>query len=262
MQFVDQLNRTIELEKVPQRIVSLVPSQTELLIYLGLKDKLVGITKFCIHPKNITRSIDKVGGTKNFKLDKIHSLNPDLIIANKEENEELKLKELMNQYPVWISDITNLKQATEMINKIGALTNKKTESINLSNEINYRFKKIKIHKKEVQSVLYLIWKNPFMSVNQNTFINNMLSKLGWHNVCSEYSNRYPEITEEDIKKLNPDIILLSSEPFPFKEKHKRDFQKLMPKSDVKIIDGEMFSWYGNKLLKSTDYFNYLLTAKK
>ena len=101
-----------------------------------------------------------------------------------------------------------------------------------------------------------------MSVNQNTFINNMLSKLGWHNVCSEYSNRYPEITEEDIKKLNPDIILLSSEPFPFKEKHKRDFQKLMPKSDVKIIDGEMFSWYGNTLLKSTDYFNYLLTAKK
>ena len=159
----------------------------------------------------------------------------------------------MNQYPVWISDITNLKQATEMINKIGALTNKKTESINLSNEINYRFKKIKIHKKEVQSVLYLIWKNPFMSVNQNTFINNMLSKLGWHNVCSEYSNRYPEITEEDIKKLNPDIILLSSEPFPFKEKHKRDFQKLMPKSDVKIIDGEMFSWYGNKLLKILDH---------
>jgi ABC-type Fe3+-hydroxamate transport system substrate-binding protein len=262
MQFIDQLNRTIELKKVPDRIVSLVPSQTELLIHLGLSHKLVGITKFCIHPYEVVKSINKVGGTKNFHIDKIRSLNPDLIIANKEENEKSKLKDLIKDFPVWISDVKNLNQAIRMINEIGLITNKENKAKEISQKINNQFNQLNLIKKTDKKVLYIIWQNPFMSINRDTFINDMIKKCGWQNVCSEYNSRYPKLSIEEIKQLNVDIILLSSEPYPFKEKHKIELQKEFPKSKIKIVDGELFSWYGNKLLESTDYFIKLIKANK
>lgn len=262
MQFVDQLNRTVQLKKTPSRIVSLVPSQTELLIDLGLADKLVGITKFCIHPKDAVKSITKIGGTKNFNLEKIRFLKPDLIIANKEENEEIKLKELMSEFPVWISDIKNLDQAIDMIKKIGAVTEETEKANKLSLSISKKFFRFESVRKTKKRVLYLIWKNPFMSINKDTFINDMIEKCGWQNMCSNYINRYPTFNEEEIVKLKPDTVLLSSEPFPFKEKHIADIKKVFPESTITIVNGEAFSWYGSKLLTSTDYFSKLLNEQQ
>lgn len=262
MQFVDQLNRTVQLKEAPSRIISLVPSQTELLIDLGLAHKLVGITKFCLHPKDTVKSIAKIGGTKNFNLEKIRSLKPDLIIANKEENEEIKLKELMSEFPVWISDVKNLDQAIDMIKEIGAITEETEKANILSLSISEKFLQFESVKKIKKSVLYLIWKSPFMSVNKDTFIHDMIKKCGWQNVCSHSVNRYPSLNEEEIVNLRPDIVLLSSEPFPFKEKHIADIKKVFPKSTITIVNGEAFSWYGSKLLTSTDYFSKLLTEQQ
>jgi ABC-type Fe3+-hydroxamate transport system substrate-binding protein len=262
MKFVDQINREINLDKSPCRIVSLVPSQTELLIDLGLEEKLVGITKFCIHPKEIVKSITKIGGTKNFNLERIRSLNPDLIIANKEENEETKLKELMSEYPVWISDIKDLGDALNMIEQIGTITDKGEIANKLSKTISEKFKQFASTSKTKKRVLYLIWKNPYMSVNKDTFIHDMISKCGWENACPNTKKRYPEISIEEIAKLKPDNILLSSEPFPFKEKHIAELKKIIPNATISIVDGEAFSWYGSKLIASSDYFAKLLNEQQ
>jgi ABC-type Fe3+-hydroxamate transport system substrate-binding protein len=257
MQFIDQLNRTVELKKLPSRIVSLVPSQTELLIDLGLSNKLVGITKFCIHPNKVVKSMTKIGGTKNFNIEKIRSLNPDLIIANKEENEETKLKELMKEFPVWISDVRNLNQAFKMITEIGLITGKEATANLLSQNIRRKFEQLESIKKTNKRVIYLIWKNPFMSINKDTFIHSMIEKCGWNNIISEYNKRYPVLSTDEIINLKADTILLSSEPYPFKEKHIKELKKIIPQTTIKIVDGEAFSWYGSKLLTCSDYFTKL-----
>lgn len=257
MQFIDHLNRKVEVKKYPCRIISLVPSQTEFLIDLGLSDTLVGITKFCIHPNKIVKSITKIGGTKNFNIEKIRSLEPDLIIANKEENEEVKLKELMNEFPVWVSDVRNLNQAIKMIMDIGSITGKEAIATQLSQNIRKKFDPLELIKKTNKRVIYLIWKNPFMSINKDTFIHSMIEKCGWNNIISNYDKRYPELSIDEIINLKADTILLSSEPYPFKEKHIEELKKIIPQTKIKIVNGEAFSWYGSKLLTSSDYFTKL-----
>src|SRR4051812_11307667 len=119
--FTDQMGNAVELEGPPSRIVSLVPSQTELLFYLGLDKEVAGITKFCIHPAEMFHSKPRVGGTKKYDFEKIRQLAPDLIIGNKEENEQKQVEELQKLYPVWMSDIRNLADALQMIRSVGEL---------------------------------------------------------------------------------------------------------------------------------------------
>ena len=257
MLFNDQLNNTIQLTSFPKRIISLVPSQSELLWDLGIRDELVGITKFCIHPKVMFDSVTRVGGTKTLDLEVIKSLKPDLIIGNKEENEQSQFLELQKLYPVWMSDIFNLKDALQMIEMVGSITNRVEESKKNVNNIDLSFEGLK---QKPASVLYLIWQKPYMAAGKATFIGDMLCKMGMINVISEQNARYPELTIDDIKSLNPDYIFLSSEPFPFKEKHVIDLKKELPNSKPLVVDGELFSWYGSRLLKSIDYFNLLSTT--
>ncbi|GAB2622841.1 ABC transporter substrate-binding protein [Belliella aquatica] len=245
----DQLNRKVTVTEYPKRIISLVPSQTELLVDLGLRDELVGITKFCIHPKGLKKEKQIIGGTKNFHFDKIDALQPDLIIGNKEENYQEGIEKLAEKYPVWMSDIFTIEDAVEMIENIGELTNKVAESKNISNQIKIDFKN-PFSKKG--TAIYLIWNDPIMTVGSNTFINEMLAFAGFENLVQE--KRYPKIDLEVLKNLNPEFLLLSSEPFPYKEKHVAFYQKELPNTQVKIVDGELFSWYGSTLLKSKDYF--------
>ncbi len=248
----DQMNRSIELNQTPKRIVSLVPSQTELLHDLGLDQELVGITKFCIHPKQWCGSKTKIGGTKDFKIEQILALKPDLIIANKEENEEGKLKELMKKFPVWVSDIHHLEDAIDMIHSIGAITAKKEKASEIAKKITTNFKRLNPLAKRLKS-LYLIWHNPSMSVNHSTFISNMMEKCGFENIANT-SIEYPALNAEDIQALKPELILLSSEPFPFKEKHIKIYQQQNPQAKVLLVDGEAFSWYGSRLINSPEYF--------
>lgn len=257
---IDQLNREITI-KSANRIVSLVPSQTELLVDLGLEEKIVGITKFCIHPSNLKREKTLVGGTKNFDINKILGLNPDLIIGNKEENTKDKIEELAEKCPVWLSDILTIDDAKQMITSIGSITKTEEKASEITNQINQLIQKINQLKKEKQSVAYLIWKNPLMAAGEDTFINAILKLLGYKNVFTNPTHgRYPLTDIKEIKKLNPNLLILSSEPYPFKEKDIEEFKIELPKTSIKIMDGEIFSWYGSRLIPSLEKILELLSS--
>ncbi len=254
MLFTDALNNTIELDGYPKRIISLVPSQSELLWDLGLRSELIGITKFCIHPKVMFKSVARVGGTKTLSIEKIRALKPDLIIGNKEENEKMQIESLQHEFKVWMSDIYNLDDALKTIDCIGELTGTQHKAQEISTSVKRSFNDLSVSNK---NVLYLIWK-PYMAAGKATFIGDMITGLGLKNVIEDSASRYPELTLEAIKHLNPEVILLSSEPFPFKEKHMDELRAILPGAKIVLVDGELFSWYGSRLLKSVDYFNNLL----
>lgn len=254
----DQMNRTIRLEKIPERIVSLVPSQTELLFDLGLGERVVGITKFCIHPDEWFRSKIRVGGTKNLHLDQIEKLLPDLIIGNKEENTLSDIVELEKKYPVYMSDIFTVDDAFQMISDVGNLTGTSEKSNQFIREIKYDLESFK---PQSLKVLYLIWANPFMAAGEHTFIGDVIRRTGLKNCLSDPNARYPELTLEQIVELNPDVIFLSSEPFPFNESHA---QEIAAKFSGKIVfvDGEIFSWYGSRMKLMKEYFTHLFQRLK
>ena len=261
-EFADQLGRKITLASTPKRIVSIVPSQTELLYDLGLHEEVIGITKFCIHPDSWFRKKAKVGGTKSIDVEKIKQLAPDLIIGNKEENEQSLIADLMNQYPVWMSDVKNLDEAFKMIELIGDLVGKKNKSLELTNQIKQQFNQLSHHPFQEAGnlqvrIAYLIWKGPLMVAGDGSFIDDMISRCGFTNVFSN-KKRYPEITSGELAEASPELILLSSEPYPFKEKDIREFLLVCPGSKILLVDGELISWYGSRLLKAPDYFRSLV----
>ncbi len=239
------------------RIVSLVPSLTELAIDLGLENELVGRTKFCIHPKDKVKSIPKIGGTKKIKISAVLDLKPDLILANKEENTREDVEGLKKIGTVHITEISNFTEAIQSIKQIGMLTNRNTESKQLIHKINSGFSKIEDCAGAKRTVCYLIWKDPLMTVGYDTYIHDMLDKSGFENVFG-FMGRYPTINATDIKAKTPEYIFLSSEPFPFKDKHIRKFKELCPDSQVVLVDGEYFSWYGSRMVLAADYFIELI----
>ncbi|MEQ8362719.1 MAG: helical backbone metal receptor [Cyclobacteriaceae bacterium] len=252
---IDQMGNEVKFDYPPKRIVSLVPSQTELLYDLGLWDRVVGITKFCELPLSWHKTKTKVGGTKRLRIDSIDALRPDLIIGNKEENDKESIETLQRKYPVWMSDIVTLQEALWMINSIAELTDTITQGKIITKKIGSAFAQIK---KREASVLYLIWRGPWMGAGANTFINTMLEHMGLTNVLAN-NKRYPVLTKTQIQDLDPDYVFLSSEPYPFQEKHFSELQDILPHSKLTLVDGQFFSWYGSRLLQAPDYFNSLLT---
>jgi ABC-type Fe3+-hydroxamate transport system substrate-binding protein len=254
--FSDQLNKEVSISFPPKRIISLVPSQTELLASLGLQNEVVGVTKFCVHPAAWLKSKTIVGGTKNFHYDIINELQPDLIIGNKEENYQEGIYELQKKYPVWMSDIVNWSDVFSMIHGIGRIADRDAEALDIINSINEAFASLKTFSS--QSVLYFIWRKPWMVAGRDTFIHTMLEKLNLRNVVT--SSRYPDLGNDEIQRLKPEYIFLSSEPYPFQEKHIAELRELCPSSKIILVDGEMFSWYGSRLLHAPLYFNSLQDA--
>ncbi|MEI7581589.1 helical backbone metal receptor [Runella sp.] len=249
----DQLGNIITLAQPPRRIISLVPSQTELLFDLGLQREIVGITKFCIHPADKVKLVTQIGGTKNFDLNLIKSLKPDLIIGNKEENYEQGIKALQNDFPVWMSDIFTLEDALDMIRKVGQLLNRAPEADTIATNISNSFSQLPTLGPPQPTAAYFIWRKPFMAAAKDTFIDNILQKAGFTNVFNHLS-RYPEINPTQLHSANPDFIFLSSEPYPFTQKHIAELQEICPFSKILLVDGELFSWYGSRLVKSAAYF--------
>ncbi len=267
MNVQDQLHRTINFDATPRRIISLVPSQTELLAYLQLDEAVVGITKFCTRPAR-WRTKTKIGGTKNLNLTLIRKLAPDLILANKEENNKDAIETLAGEFPVWISDVNHLSDACQMIERVGTLTNKAEAAGRLNNEIMAAFKSLKpavdpnapvsgsgssAHK---DRVAYLIWKEPYMTVGGDTFISCMLTEAGFKNIFAN-KLRYPVTTIEELQALQCKLIFLSSEPYPFNQTHADYIKQLLPEARVLLVDGEAFSWYGSRLLEVPPYFRSL-----
>ena len=253
----DQTGQKITLNGPPQRIISLVPSQTELLYALGLDKETIGITRFCIHPERWYRTKTRIGGTKDLHIDKIRDLHPDLVIANKEENTREQVEEIRKFCPVWTSDVSKLTDALEMIRGIGQLTGKNDKANRLAGVIEANLSTLSSEFKPCAAA-YLIWKDPYMTVGGDTFINDMMKKCGLNNVFS-HKLRYPEVTLEEIKAVSPNVVLLSSEPYPFREKHIETLERQLPGVKVCLADGEMFSWYGSRLLHSANYFRTLRT---
>ena len=256
--FIDQTGFEIKLEAPPQRIVSLVPSQTELLADLGLLDSIVGITKYCIYPPELFLSVPRIGGTKSVNHELVSQLKPDLIIANKEENNRDSIEQLREQFPVWLSDVSNLHEALDMIYNIGVMTNSQERASEINNQIYDKFNSLTLKNKKhvAKRALYFIWRNPNMCAGGDTFINDMMNKAGFDNLMY-YHKRYPELTEKRISELNPEVILLSSEPYPFKAKHIQEFKSICPKAEILLVDGEFFAWYGSRMIKAADYFYQL-----
>lgn len=256
--FTDQMGRTVALPVwPPRRIVSLVPSQTELLAGLGLEAEVVGITKFCVHPSEWFQHKARVGGTKTVRLEKVAALAPDLIIGNKEENDQAQIEMLAGQYPVWMSDVYDLAGACDMIGRVGELTGKAVAAGELNQKIKREFAALRpAADTPPVKVAYFIWRKPYMVAAGDTFIDAMLREAGFQNIFAHLS-RYPEISLEQMAAGQPDAVFLSSEPFPFAEKHFGPFREVCPHAQIQIVDGEMFSWYGSRLQFAPAYFRKL-----
>lgn len=246
------------LKTISKRIISLVPSQTELLVDLGLEKNIVGITKFCIHPSSLKKTKAIVGGTKNINIKKIKELNPDIILCNKEENTKEIVEACQQIALTHVSELYTLKDTKKLIYEYGDFFNCQSNSQQIIRELNSLendFLKF-IKNIEKLKVAYFIWKKPWMVAANNTFINHILELNKFDNVFKNLK-RYPEINIEEINKNEDvDLILLSSEPYPFKEKHILEIEKIT-KTKTILVDGEMFSWYGSRLLKAFDYFKEL-----
>ncbi|HEX6194214.1 MAG TPA: helical backbone metal receptor [Chitinophagaceae bacterium] len=258
--FTDQTGNIIELHTFPQRIISIVPSQTELLHDLGLEDEVIGITKFCVHPAAWFQNKTKVGGTKQLHLDKIRQLQPHLIIANKEENTREQVEELQKDFPVWISDIHTLDEALHMIRELGRITDTAEKAGMINKNILHNFSSLTVQYPRLRCA-YLIWQKPYMAAGGDTFIHAMMEKAGLENVFADLL-RYPEITIGMIQASGCEYLLLSSEPFPFAEKHVLQLQALLPSIKIVLVDGEMFSWYGSRLLGFPQYCKSLFLDKR
>ncbi len=261
--FIDQLGVAHTFETSPNRIVSLVPSQTELLHDLGLEEKIVGITKFCIHPYHLKATKKIVGGTKSVHFEKIKLLNPDIIICNKEENTLDIVNSLKEIAPVWVTNIVTIEDNLEMILQFGTLFNCRIEAQKWTDKINFAYQDFKqfIKEKPQLKVAYFIWKNPFMVAGSDNFINELLKINGFKNIYDKNNataSRYPEV---ELKKMrldgDPDLVFLSSEPYPFKEEDAFEIGRFTHHAKTVFVDGEMFSWYGSRILKAFAYFKIL-----
>jgi ABC-type Fe3+-hydroxamate transport system substrate-binding protein len=249
----DQLGTVHHFDETPHRIISLVPSQTELLFDLGLDEEIIGITDYCIHPEEDCASKTKVGGPKSVDFAAVDALKPDLIIANKEENSREEIELLSGTYPVWVSDIYTLEDALDMIRGIGALVDRSAEAGDIVSRILTGIDNLAPLS---AGVAYFIWKDPYMVAGSNTFIDEMLSLCGLSNVFGLLA-RYPAVTAEQINDARPDVIFLCSEPYEFTDAHIDEFEQTFPGAKAFLVDGEIFSWYGSRLQYAGDYFRAL-----
>jgi len=238
-EFSDQLGNIVSIQKNPQRIIALVPSITEFLYALGLGDRVVAITKFCIYPDEWYVLKPRIGGTKTPDIDKIRAFKPDLIIGNKEENRQEDIAALAEFAPVWMSDVNSIQDMYSMLTSLGEILGLAEESLGWITRWKAYFEENK-SQGQGKKALYFIWKDPEMVVGKDTYIDAYMKAIGYAN-CVEMG-RYPMLS--DLDELNPDVVLLSTEPFPFKETDFGYFQERFPSAQIMLVSGEEYSWYG------------------
>ena len=238
-EFTDQLGSVISIPRNPERIISLVPSITEFLYALGMGERVVGITKFCIYPEIWFQTKTRIGGTKTPDFDKIKALSPDLIIGNKEENQEDDITRLRELAPVYMSDVNSIEDMYEMIRDLATILGVAGEGPRWV--VQWKaYLNLNSHKGQGKKALYVIWKDPIMVVGKNTYIDSYLTAIGYENCVKDA--RYP-VWSENVA-YNPEVVLLSTEPYPFKETDFEYFKTLFPNAEVALISGEECSWYG------------------
>lgn len=259
LNYVDQLGIHHTFQSTPKRIISLVPSQTELLYDLGLEESIIGITKFCVHPYHFKSTKSTVGGTKKVNIEKIKKINPDIIICNKEENTPEIVIELSKICEVWVTDVVTIEDNLKMITDFGQLFNCRTEAQKWLDKINFALTDFKqfIAEKPIKKVAYFIWRDPYLVVGSNTYINEVLHLNHFKNIY-DTKERYPEVQIQKMRlEGDPEIVFLSSEPFPFNEEHAFEIGRFTHHAKLVFVDGEMFSWHGTRLHKALNYFKSL-----
>ncbi len=237
----------------PQKIISTVPSITELLFSLQLQQKVVAITKFCILPNSWFTTKPIIGGTKNLNIEVIKALQPDLVIANKEENIQSQIETIASFTNVHVTDVFDIKSALQMVQTVAQLTHTTTKGNEIITNISNTLHNLKPLPNKPKAA-YLIWQNPFMTIGNDTFIHQMLQHIGVVNVFGHLT-RYPTINIQQLQQAQCDFIFLSSEPFPFAQKHIDALQQHLPNTKIVLVNGQMFSWYGSRLLHFANYYN-------
>ena len=238
----------------PSRIVSLVPSTTETLYKLGINDRIVGVTRYCVHPKEARQEKSIVGGTKQLNWEAVKNCRPDLVIGNQEENSKQIFQDLqaMN-IPYYIAFPKTIDDALDDLENLGKLLNASTRAREIGTMIKSARRSCN---KTKFRFAYLIWRRPYMTLNDQTFISEMLQEIGGVNVFQGHPERYITCQPAEILAHSPDVVLLSSEPYPFKEKHIPELlQAGFARQQIKFIDGEMCSWHGVRLVEAFDYLN-------
>lgn len=248
----DALSREVTYTYPPKRIIALDPAITETLYHFGLDEAIVGRTRFCIHPKDKVKNAVNVGGTKDLKMERIHEVEPDLIIAEKEENTKEMVESLEQHYPVYVCEVQTTQDGINLIGELGDITGCPDEGYELQEEVEEAFNTLPVI--EPIRVAYMIWKRPYMAVGRDTYINHTLEKLGFINPFAASMGRYPVVTEQELLDAQLDYIFLSSEPYPFRDKNHAEFTSFLPDVTPVNIDGQMF-WYGVRMLKAADYFH-------
>lgn len=254
--YLDHLQREVRVPDKPKRIISLCPSQTSTLAELGLLPRLVGRTQFCIHPQPGISAIPIVGGTKQLKHGLIESLSPDLVIAEKEENTPEMVAWLAERYPVYVTDVRDLPSALKMVQDLGEICGTQREAERLLGEIEGSLVQLPKMSQALRT-LYFIWRKPWMVAGHDTYIHHLLEHLGLQNLAALSEGRYPLLETTALEALEPELVLLSSEPFPFSEKHRKEVEALFPMAKVLLVDGEMFSWYGERMRALPEYWGQL-----
>jgi ABC-type Fe3+-hydroxamate transport system substrate-binding protein len=228
-----------------------VPSITELVCELGLAGELVGRTGFCIHPGDTLKKIPKVGGTKSVNLKKLRALAPTHVIVNVDENRKETADALAGFVPNLIvtHPLAPLDNLT-LYRQIGSAFGREREAEDLCDRFESAYQRIAKKTYGNKKVLYLIWKEPWMTVSRDTYISRTLGLFGLHTVPAQADRRYPEL--EDLESLDADLVLLSTEPYRFGEKHRAGLQAALG-IPVYLIDGEMTSWYGPRAIAGLNY---------
>ena len=238
------------------RIVSLVPSITELVSDLGLADAIVGRTGFCIHPRETLRAVPKVGGTKDVDLGAVRALSPTHVIVNVDENRKEDARALAGFVPTLVvthplAPLDNLA----LYRLIGGIFGREREAEALCRRFEGEHAALQSASAAFspERVLYLIWKKPWMTVSRDTYVSRMLAMVKWETVPETSEDRYPTISLDDPALSETPVVLLSSEPYRFRELHLDEVRKRLPGRSVALIDGEMTSWYGSRAIKALGY---------
>ncbi len=248
------------------KLVSLCPSLTELVFDLGAGDSLVGRTKFCVHPADRVEAIEKVGGTKNPKIERIIELKPDLVLMNEEENRREDAAALQAAgLRVLTSMPRTAEETASMVRAIGIALSRSREAERIAADIERRADRVQRDAVKYPPMRYacLIWREPIMTVNDDTFIAGLLALPGGQNVFGSWDTRYPTITAEELHTADPLVVLLPNEPFPFQGKHAEELASLsrLPRDRFRLVDGEMLSWHGSRTPRGIDYAESVLRGR-
>ncbi len=255
----DDLGREHVFATPPRRIVSLVPSLTETIVFLGAKEKLVGITDYCIRPEGTLAAITRIGGTKNPDIAKILSLPPDLVIANKEENEKRHIEALEREVPVFLTYPRSVQDTAKTVRDLGIILEAENTAERFTSAIAAFLHSIKSDPPFSQPLrtACMVWRNPWMAAGPDTYASNLLGVFGFENVVPDLENRYPKMTLDAVLERKPDVILLPDEPYDFGDEDKAFVADFLGKrnatSRVELIDGAYLTWFGSRTLEALVY---------